>query len=294
MVAATYIALVELARPPDATVWPMLRGRAGATRVPPRSTCDLVATAVGAHYGGDTSAAPNGGSLTLRILFAICLVASGCSAQATPTSRASTPGGSAAAPSASSEPSIDESVVVVRGIFNIFGAGHERAPDPGGGGGGREPDPWPLPSGASRVVTFPSITGEVTPRLDVAPYNGPGGDMTCDTDVQSFDGISGMIDHGNGMFLVGVFLTDAEPADPAPERLDFTDNEDFESLEPQIAQTFFIGDGVGHRYVAPPDATRLFLGFVNAFTYGADCQGQPGYYDNNAGELEVTIDVAIE
>ena len=53
------------------------------------------------------------------------------------------------------------------------------------------------------------------------------------------------------MFLVGVFLTDAAPSGSAPSRLDFTDREEFNLLEPEIGQTFLIGDGVGHGIARP-------------------------------------------
>lgn len=186
--------------------------------------------------------------------------------------------------------------MVVPATSNIFGAGQEKAPAPGGGGAGIVPPEWPLPSGANSV-TFPSVTGEVNPISETVGYNGPDGDLTSDTDVESFGGISGIVHHGNGMFLVGVFLTDDPPADPAPPRLDFTDGEQFDLLEPEIGQTFFIGDGEGRRYNVPPGATRLFLGFVNAYTPGDPLHlshGEPGYYGNNSGELEVEVDVAIE
>jgi hypothetical protein len=89
------------------------------------------------------------------------------------------------------------------------------------------------------------------------------------------------------MFLVGVFLTDDEPSDPAPPPLDFTGDEEFEELAPEIAQTFFIGDGEGRTFRVPTGATRLFLGFADAFLY----EGPPGWYGNNAGEFEVTVAV---
>lgn len=180
------------------------------------------------------------------------------------------------------------STQVVKGTANIFGAGHELAPQPGGGGAGQLPVLWSLPPGAGRVVTITCAAGQVIPRLSDGIANGPGGDGYGPTDVQSYGGISGIVNAHNGMFLVGVFLTDAVPTDPAPERLDFTDGEDFTELAPEIAQIFFIGDGVGRRYVVPADATRLFLGFADAAAY----QGQPGFYDNNGGHLEVTVVVA--
>jgi hypothetical protein len=220
-----------------------------------------------------------------------CLVATGCAPGGSVPSDARPNSSAASTPAAEQTSTANPSAVVVRGIDNIFGAGHETAPDPGSGGGGRNPAPWPLRSGTIRVVTFPSVTGEVNPR-EGDPFNGPGGTLDHDTDIESFGGISGIVHPGSCMFLVGVFLTDEEPADPAPARIDFTDNEDFDRLEPEIAQTFFIGDGVGRSYLVPDDATRLFMGFADAYSGAGYCNGKPGYYDNNSGELEVTVAVS--
>ena len=60
-------------------------------------------------------------------------------------------------------------------------------------------------------------------------------------------------------------------------------------LAPALGQTFLIGDGKGHKYDVPPEATRLYLGFADSHLY----QGPPGWYDNNGGELEVTVDIAV-
>ena len=171
---------------------------------------------------------------------------------------------------------------------NIFGAGLAAAPEPGGGGGGVTPTVWQLPRGASRVVTFPRITGRVTPIVGDAPYNGPGGDHAGVTDVMSYKGISGIVHTENGMFLVGVFLTGIRPPRPAPARLDFSDGKEvFSQLEPKIGQTFLIGDGKGRSFRVPSAATRLFVGFADAFLY----RGAPGWYGNNAGQLRVTVAV---
>lgn len=86
--------------------------------------------------------------------------------------------------------------------------------------------------------------------------------------------------------LVGVFLSDAVPADPAPDELDYgTDGLSFEILAPQLRQIFYIGDGLtgsgtGTRqgFVVPSGATRLYLGTTDGF----------GWY-NNTGEFEVNI-----
>jgi hypothetical protein len=247
---------------------------------------------------------------TVSGVLAACLVASGCSAPGVSAPSSLAPG--SAAPSASApatspsqaeptsspacEPGDDGAFQlsqVVPATANIFGAGRDQAPAPGGGGAGTVPPVWELPSG-STIVTFPCATGEVTPFSGQSLRNGPAGDTRGaggeSTDVTSYQGISGIVNRGNGMFLVGVFLTDDPPADPAPERLDFSDNEDFDLLEPLIGQTFFIGDGGGRRFAVPDTATRLFLGFADAFLY----QGAPGYYGNNSGELEVTVNVAVE
>jgi hypothetical protein len=171
---------------------------------------------------------------------------------------------------------------------NIFGAGRAAAPEPGGGGGGVLPPVWHLRRGSARTVTFPRITGKVTPIAGEAPLNGPDGDHRGPTNIESLRGISGIMDFTNGMFLVGVFLTDSAPKRPAPPRIDFTETEKFHVLSPRIGQTFFVGDGKGRRFRVPPAATRLFVGFADGFFY----QGAPGWYGNNAGRLQVTVAVA--
>ena len=171
---------------------------------------------------------------------------------------------------------------------NIFGAGTASAPEPGGGGGGVPPVVWRLLRGSNRVVTFPKITGSVTPIAGEVRRNGADGDHRGPTSIKSYKGISGIMDFTNGMFLVGVFLTDSRPKRPAPPQYDFTDRERFHVLAPRIGQTFFVGDGRGRSYRVPAAATRLFLGFADGFFY----QGAPGWYGNNAGSLSVTVDVA--
>jgi hypothetical protein len=87
------------------------------------------------------------------------------------------------------------------------------------------------------------------------------------------------------MFLVGVFLTDAAPSDPAPPRLDFSRHDRRGLLAPRLGQTFMVGDGKGRAYRVPSGATRLYLGFADAYQY----QGAPGWYGNNGGKLTVTV-----
>jgi hypothetical protein len=184
----------------------------------------------------------------------------------------------------------DETWVAVDAQANLFGAGLDHAPAPGGGGGGVLPPVVELPSGGTRTVTFP-CTGGLTDFAGGLPSLGPEGFVGLQTtDVESFGGISGMLMEGQVMFLAGVFITGDAPAAPAPERLDFTGSVDFERLEPGLGQTFFIGDGAGQTFVAPSGATRLYLGFVDAEVF----TGQPGWYGNNRGGLEATVAIAVK
>lgn len=186
-------------------------------------------------------------------------------------------------------PAADEPTppITVSARANIFGAGHDAAPGPGGGGPGVLPPVLPLPTGADRVLTFPSVTGSVNPISGEADFVGAAGDggRFGTTDVASFGGISGITHRHNGMFLVGVLLTDTPPSAAAPARLDVTDRDPSAEIAPEIGQTFVVGDGRGSRIRVPDVATRLFLGFADGFLY----QGRPGWYDNNEGELMVTV-----
>jgi len=230
-----------------------------------------------------------------------------------PTPRASSSGGQAASNLARrcDGPSLEHEGTAARGseelrngsgrvpaTANIFGAGRKAPPSPGGGGAGTMPPFVVLPAGESIVLTFPRVEGSVNPIISYPDWNGPEGDKTGPTDVQSFQGISGITHRTNGMFLAGVFLTDAPASNPSPPRLDFSafetaDTEhwvgqDFGELAPEIGQTFLIGDGKGRSYVVPAEATRLFMGFADAYLY----EGCPGWYGNNSGHLTVRVKVS--
>jgi hypothetical protein len=240
------------------------------------------------------------GTFLPAVIGAVALAA--CSGGESPTAGGSMAQESTAPvtePAASTEAvSCPAGLATVSAQANIFGAGSDFAPGPGGGGGGVMPPSVQLPEGSS-VVTFPKVTGKVTPRMGEMGYNGPGGDGKGETDITSYGGISGIVDRRHGMFLVGVFLTDDPPANLAPRRLDFTNHERFRTLAPRVGQTFFIGDGGERAFRVPPGATRLFLGFADAYSPGeaalqGNYQGRPGYYDNNGGYLCVGVKAAEE
>ena len=194
--------------------------------------------------------------------------------------------------------------IAVPSTSNIFGAGHSEPQAPAGGGSGTMPPSVDLRAG-TQVVTFPHVSGCVTPISHTMPngigpadYNGAAGDNGeyGGTDIESVRGISGMDFAGTGMFLTGVFVGEDEP-NGAPERLGYESVEAVgDRIEPELWQTFYVGDGRlpgsdALREVVPPaGATRLFLGFVDGALY----KGDPGFYGNNAGELQVVVDVAAE
>ena len=181
----------------------------------------------------------------------------------------------------------------VSALANIFAAGQK---DPynsatGGGGAGEVPPVWHLPKGA-RIITFPRITGKITPVEGIAFEHGPEGGKWDKTDSQPLGGISGIVHRRKFLFLTGVFLTAARPSEPAPPRLNFTQDDQFDVLAPRIGQTFYVGDGEGRRYRVPRGATRLALGFVDHRCLVGSRMCAPGWYNNNAGALEVTVQVS--
>jgi len=198
---------------------------------------------------------------------------------------------------------VTEPRIMVSGQANIFGAGHAVAPAPGGGGGGALPPLVPLPQAAGVFVQVESATGTVCPSASPACYSNPDGGQRgpwLRTDITSCGGLSGIIHGESTMFLAGVFLGDQEPVDPAPPRLDFSAGaltDEFLELSPALNQTFFIGDGraqgTPQTFRAPPGATRLFLGFADAWSFG-DPISPPGYYGDNEGALWVDLLVSVD
>lgn len=136
-----------------------------------------------------------------------------------------------------------------------------------------------------RVSFFPGVNG---------PFFGPDGNEGSESILFSLNEISGY--QGPEGALVGVFLDDTIPnhgVTPAP--LDFTPSglgTNLDSLSPALGQIFFIGDGFrddgeAQQFIAPPGATRLFLGIPD----GGSFDGPPGFYEDNDGAYEVSIRV---
>lgn len=125
-----------------------------------------------------------------------------------------------------------------------------------------------------------------------APYVGPDGIVGA-TNINAANGLSGAVMPRQAP-LVGVFLT-GSPSAVAPAPINFNLlTVDFDLLEPGIAQVFFIGDGKywgGSQYFKTPvGAERLYLGFADGFGFS----GNPGFYSDNTGSLEVKAEAVPE
>jgi len=201
----------------------------------------------------------------------------------------------------------DETTVIVPGGANIFGAGIDELPAPGGGGGGVAPICVAVPGGAS-TVTIPGASGSLSftalrapdvhfhkcpggseAILAYGPDGNPGG---CPDDVPggtipAAGVVSGIASRGRGGYLIGVFLPEPWGGTPPP-MLDFEERYDFIRLAPTLGQLFFVGDGRTaegrlQTFRIPTGATRLYLGIADAF----DFRGPPGFYDDNYGRLRI-------
>jgi hypothetical protein len=183
------------------------------------------------------------------------------------------------------------------GDTNIFGAGHTVAPS-AGGGAGELPPGLSFTAKAGRVLTVSNVSGTVNSGC-TSSLNGPDGlHGECGgTDINSTGGIAGIVDSQANMMLVGIFLADSEPQDPAPARLDFSPSaglgEDYATIAPGIGQVFYVGDGLTgtgsgstQQIQVPANATRVFLGFADAFI------GDTGWYGDNSGAFEATVNIS--
>jgi RHS repeat-associated protein len=219
------------------------------------------------------------------------------------------PGGPAATLVLSSVPEgAGDAEITVPGTANIFGAGRDVAPSPGGDfyppGPSLPVNPgFALPPGG--VISFPGTSGDTQAYGCGGPHAPADGVSYQNTDIASWNGISGVYDPSRQQFLTGVFIGDNEPvgnppdpsAPPAPDRLRYSDqfplpagflSHTAPEYAPQLNQVFFIGDGRTdngdlQKFHIPTGATRLFLGMADAYGFG----GYPGAYGDNCGHYTV-------
>lgn len=175
---------------------------------------------------------------------------------------------------------------------DLFAAGLQALPQLAGGAGVLPPA-FRFAAGPRKVLTFSSVSGKLNWGQAVAPF-GPDGDNApgLSTNIQSLGAISGMFVRGKELFLAGVFLTSDPPALPAPPRLRLSSPESIRALAPKLQQVFYIGDGRTssgeiQKFTVPPDATRVYLGFIDAAAF----RGQPGYYYDNKGTVRAVFSI---
>ena len=181
-------------------------------------------------------------------------------------------------------------ILNVNGQANIWGAGHTALPP---GSDGILPPMFRFQPGTNQVLIFNSISGLVDVNYNGYGFQGPDGITNSPTyaSINPIEGISGFVDFSRVATLVGVFLDDSEPTNPAPASLDFSDagviGHGFTSLAPQLRQVFFIGDGLtgtgsgsSQIFVVPPTATRFALGLLDIL------------YNDNSGSFAATFTIS--
>ena len=124
--------------------------------------------------------------------------------------------------------------------------------------------------------------------------------------ISSLGGISGY--QGVEAVLVGVFLTDENPANSTPPPVIPIGDLNpvgltlaFDTLNPEIGQIFFIGDGINNlngqnqQFIAPEGANRLYLGVPEGdrSTSPSDPFEAPGWYEDNEGAYSITVNRQI-
>jgi len=158
--------------------------------------------------------------------------------------------------------------------------------------GGVLPAKLTLAAGGGYIVVS-GVRGRIGCLFNSA-YGGDGGNCVSHmTELTSADAVSG-IRSPRTLFVAGVFLPD-QPG-PAPVGLDYTLSNlglSRETYQPQLGQSFFIGDGLTgtetglqQRFIVPEGATTLYIGFAD----GSEFHGVPSHYDDNTGSLALQVE----
>ena len=158
-----------------------------------------------------------------------------------------------------------------------------------------------LPVGTGRCLVVTSVNGDVKAGPEWPIHNadggmfGPAGEMGANIFAER--GISGVL-APRFLFLAGTFLDDETPT-VSPSRYDYRyTGTEFANQSPIPQQVFYIGDGQNSDGARPmikiPDnATRLFLGFMDADTFAWPSGLLPGAYHDNTGQLSVSLSIIV-
>jgi hypothetical protein len=213
---------------------------------------------------------------------------------------------------------LEAAQIIVPAKSNIFGAGHSSVPAPPSTlqpdepnsserGGGTLPSGYDFAPSSFWVLHVNSVTGYSGAdavyrygntggiKYNYGAYSPFGGDGTAAppdvtvSNINSTAGISAVTKTGRMLFLVGVFLGDAEPT-VAPAAMNMENAENQVNFRPQIGQTFYIGlgrttGGTLQNFYAPAGASRLYMGFADGWHF----HGGPSWYNDNSGALLVNL-----
>jgi hypothetical protein len=178
---------------------------------------------------------------------------------------------------------------------NLYGAGKTNPPAPAGGGAGILPVIIPVTNLVDETLMIHSVTGTIyfgSYSSDIIPNPDGTGSHWGDTDLLSYEGISGIVCPKRVGFIAGVFLDDSVPSNPAPDRLAYTNDWSFDLPDywPALRQSFYVGDGRNffgtlQRFHAPTGSTRLALGFMDGYL----AHGNPGEYGDNRQALTLSV-----
>jgi hypothetical protein len=177
------------------------------------------------------------------------------------------------------------------------------------GQGAIPPFAYVFPARPGQVLTFLSVAGQWTCNSGEEPPYSADGTTTVGVcypraNISPTGPFSGYDNTDYQGAMVGMFLECGLPTKRAPT-LRFYVNDgsqggiktDFEVLQPEIGQVFFVGDGLTgtgtgqpQMFLVPPTATHLYLGYVD--TCSSSGYSSPGCYFDNAGAITVTFKIS--
>lgn len=170
------------------------------------------------------------------------------------------------------------------------------------GSDGIPPAQFVFTAGPGQTLAFLKVAGMWTCRnAGGVPYYGPDGKTVggpCPPESNPAIGpFAGYYATDYQGAMVGMFLEDQLPTVTPPPTRFFVANgyagglkTDFPALAPQIGQVFFIGDGLTGTgsgniqvFAVPPNATHLYLGYVDGCQPGIVASG---CFTDNGGSLQ--------
>jgi hypothetical protein len=177
-------------------------------------------------------------------------------------------------------PTYQTSDVTVNATDNIYGAGYSTPVY----ADGNLPVEIDFAAASDQVLTLPSVSGTVNAGEGYGDADANGYGPPRSISFSSHGGLSGIEDDSNAFFMVGVFLTSSAPGARAPAALNFTNDENYTTLAPQIGQLFKIGVGMNasdilRQIQIPANATRLYLGFCDT------------NFSDNSGAVAATVSI---